>query len=406
MEQILIVTIGTITIVFVGLTLGVVLNKALREARDRYSRHRRRVIEPRVLAYAHGDDDFGKRVARRDRRIVQIILLDHLQRVRGVEHQRLGNAFSQMGFTDELLKRLESSRWWQRAAAAEKLGLAGAERAIEPLITLLQDDAPEVRIRAAKALGELGGPLASFELVAALNSPDRWSTIRIADILTGMGREVVSDLLDAFPQLAMRGRLAALDVLGRIRPLQASEWLVERLADEEADVRARACHALGCIGDPDSITPLTSALDDTDWPVRAMAAKALGRIRQVDSIRALCKKLRDEEWWVRSNAAHALVAIGKQGLQALEDMLTDSDTFARHQVILILEQAGVLDQRVLELASDNPIWRDRAEVFVRRFLAAGEVQRLRELEDVHPDSRARLALSVLLTGFVAKVEQG
>jgi len=405
MEQILIVTIGTIGIVFIGLAIGIVLNKARREARDSYGRHRRRAIEPRVLAFAHGNDNFSAQVAKRDRRIVRVILLDHLQRVRGLEHERLGAEFTRMGFTDELLEQLHSRHWWQRAAAAEKLGLAGAESATEPLIKLLDDDSPDVRIRSAKALGELGGPLASVQLVAALNNPDRWSTIRIADILTSMGREVVNDLLTTFPELAKRGKLAALDVIGRIRPLTAGSWLVERLSDEDADVRARACHALGCIGDPGWMRPLISALDDTEWPVRAMAAKALGKLRQVDSIHALSGKLRDEEWWVRSNAANALLLMGKPGLEALEKMLEDPDRYARHQVILMLEQAGVLDQRVSELATKDEAVRQKAQAFIRRFLETEEVKRLRELGDLHQDSRVRHALSRLLAEFPSDTEQ-
>ena len=79
-------------------------------------------------------------------------------------------------------------------------------------------------------------------------------------------KQVVEELTATFPSLVLPGKLAVLDILGRVRPLHAAPWLVERLDDPETDVRARACHALGCIGDPNRAYELTRALDDPDWP--------------------------------------------------------------------------------------------------------------------------------------------
>jgi HEAT repeat protein len=154
----------------------------------------------------------------------------------------------ELGFVDRFLVRLSASGWWRRAEAAENLGLAGAKRATAKLAAALEDDYPEVRLRAAKALGLVGGRAAVLPLVNALAEPNRWSTIRIADILTDMGHEVVRELMDAFPKLNPHAKLAALDIVGRIHALETVPWLLKRLADPERDVRARAAHALGAIG--------------------------------------------------------------------------------------------------------------------------------------------------------------
>jgi HEAT repeat protein len=346
MRQVLIVAILSLGALFVALTVLILVAKAWREDRQRRARELRRELEPKVLSYAHGnapslDSVIAGPLSGARRGVLERILLDHAQRVRGVEQRRLSRALDELGFVDDLIARLDSGLWWQRAEAAEKLGLSGVTRAREHLIPVMEDEVSEVRLRAAKALGELGGKASVREIVHALNEPNRWSTIRLADILTGMGRAVVDELTASFASLNLTGKLAALDILGRIRPLHVVPWLGRLLSDIEPDVRARACHALGCIGDPHTTPLLIRALEDEAWPVRAMAAKALGKIASPEAIEPLCKAMCDPQWWVRSNSAQALRRMGSRGAEALERMLDSDDTYAGHQAVSMLEQMGV-----------------------------------------------------------------
>jgi len=384
MRQAMILAILSLGTIFVALTVVILVAKAWREDRQRRARDLRRELEPKVLTYAHGnapslDSVIGGEVSGARRGVLEWILLDHAQRVRGVEHRRLSRAMDELGFVDDLIAQLGSSRWWQRAEAAEKLGLSGVTRAREHLIPVMQDEVSEVRLRAAKALGELGGKASVREIVHALNEPNRWSTIRLADILTGMGRTVVDELTMAFDSLTLTGKLAALDILGRIRPLHVVPWLGRRMSDSEPDVRARACHALGCIGDPHTTPLLVLALEDEAWPVRAMAAKALGKIASPEAIEPLCGAMHDQQWWVRSNSASALRSLGSRGAEALEGMLDCDDTYASHQAVLMLEQMGVVDRRARGLIGSSGNDRLRAEVFVKRLIAMGQTGRLRAL---------------------------
>lgn len=400
MHSALVVTVLAIAGSFLSLTLLIILGKGWREARDGWRRARRRVLEPVVLKYAHGDHAsllsvLGGAIASRDRVVVQSILLDHVARVRGVEHERLCRALDELGFVDDYLRALRGAHWWKRAEAAERLGLAAAQRATAQLAAALHDEAPEVRLRAANSLGLVGGRAAVLPLVKALSEPNRWSTIRIADILTGMKGEAVDELMDAFPSLNAHAKLAAIDILGRIHALPAVPWLLARLEDPQGDVRSRAAHALGAIGVVDAAPALRMALADPEWPVRAMAAKALGRIHDLDAIPSLCAALRDREWWVRANAAEALKLAGPKGIAALEGMLQDADLYAKHQACSMLEESGVLDRRVNELASNGP-GRSAATSMVSLFVHAGQISRLRELEASHPESAVRESLSRLL----------
>jgi HEAT repeat protein len=401
MHGILVVAILGLGAVFLGLTLLIVLNKAWREEVGRRRHESRLALEPHVLAWAHGAEPalipaLGRTVGRTERAVLEEILLDHAQRVRGAEHERLSRALEELGSIDALVRRLGSRRWWQRADAAEKLGLSGARRACEHLIPCMQDPVPEVRMRAAKALGALGGTSPVRELVHALNEPSRWSTIRLADILTAMGRGVVDELLSYFDSLKLPGKLAAPDILARIRPLHAVPWIEARLDDAEADVRARACHALGALGDPRTARHLVRALEDPAWPVRAMAAKALGRLGHGEAVEPLARALRDAEWWVRSNAARALRGLGPSGTAALERTLESEDRFAREQAVLMLEETGLIDQRVRGLLASEPVERDRAVWFVKRLVDIGQTGRLEVLAAESPSAGLREELAGLL----------
>ncbi len=401
MYRALVLSVLATGIVFLGLTLVIVVGKAWREAREARGRAVRRELEPRVLAYAHGTEPslmavLGRPIRRAERRVLERIFLDHVQRVEGIERERLARALDELGYVEEYVAGVGSPRWWRRAECAERLGLAGASRATGVLIRALDDEVSEVRLRAAKALGAVGGRAAVRPLLRALNEPNRWSTIRIGDILAGMGSPVVAELLDAFPDLSLHAKVAALDILGRVRSLEAVGWLRARLGDREPDIRARAAHALGQIGDLEAGADLVEALGDREWPVRAMAAKALGKLRCRQAVPRLAELLRDRQWWVRANAAEALRLMPPAGIEALERALADPDAYARHQACLMLEEAGVLEQRISALAGPDGPAREAAVELVRRFVAAGQTGRLRELAERHQAAEVRSALAALL----------
>ena len=409
MYRVLVVSILVTGGVFLGLTLAIVLNKAWREGLCTWRRARRTVLEPAVLAYAHGDHAsllpaLEGRVRRGDRRALEEVLLDHLERVRGIARERLGRALDELGYVDEYLAALRHHDWWRRADAAEKLGVAGAGRAVDALAAALHDEVHEVRLRAAKSLGTLGGVAAVLPLIGALSEPNRWSTIRVADVLTSLGPAVADEIMAAFPALNSNARIAAIDILASSRAMNAASWLRERLRDDEPDVRARACSALGAIDGPEAGSALQRALDDPQWCVRAMAARGLGRIRHEPAIPALCRALRDRRFWVRDNAARALRLMGDPGLGALSRMIGDHDGFAREQAVFMLEEAGVLDEAVDDIASPDGERQEAARTFLLRVLGVGKRSRVEDHAQRHPDPRVRTSLSALLASNAPRRE--
>jgi HEAT repeat protein len=395
------IAIGAVVAAFGLLLALIVATKARRQIRDLRRRRRRAALEPLVLRYGAARE--GSIAAllpgppgRLDRDVLEAILLDQIQAVRGSVRDRLVRACEELGLLDRQIALLASRRPWVRAEAAEKLGLMRSPRAAEPLARAMDDPVGEVRIRAARALGAVRGRAAVSKLVTALMEPNRWSAMRVADILTGMGEEAVADLMREMAHLPDPSRLLVIDIFGRVRSLRSIDTLRELLHDRVPDIRARAAHALGTIGDPGSVPALVAALADPEWPVRAMAAKALGRIPGDDAVRPLCGALTDSQWWVRANAAEALKGKGDEGHRALVSMLDSKDAYAREQAVLMLQESGVLDDYVARLSAPDKAERDRAVAVVARLVSLRRTDLLHEMAAGHPDSEVRRNLTVLL----------
>ncbi|MEW5806886.1 MAG: HEAT repeat domain-containing protein [Acidobacteriota bacterium] len=405
--QALLITVMIVGAIFIFLTLLIMGNKATRDLWAFYCRRRRRTLEPAILKYVNSESgDVGKYLSGLlrpfDSTIVEKILVDNAHVVKGTAKERITKAFEDLGYVDSYLKGLKSVRWWKRAQSAENLGVAESRRAIDPLAKLIADPVPEVRVRSAKALGNMKGIAAAKPLVQALAEPNRWSTIRIADILSSMGKEVVDELMQCFRECPIHAKIAAIDILGRIKSLHTVSFLVERLSDQNSDIRARAAHALGAIGDPSCYKELIVALEDKEWPVRAMAAKALGKIKVPEAIQPLCKILGDSQWWVRANTAEALKSMGDRGVEALFEMIDSRDNYASHQAVLMLQESGIMDEYLDKLSSkDDAVKKVALELFAK-LVRMKRTDLLEEAAHKHSNPAVRQILSDLLVSNLQK----
>ncbi|HYK11133.1 MAG TPA: HEAT repeat domain-containing protein [Gemmatimonadales bacterium] len=405
MQEFVGVLLGALSGLFLLVFSVVLVTKALREIRDGYERRRRALLLPSIVAYANGSEgqitDFVPTPLKRwERRVVEWLLLDHIRSLKGHAQARLALAFEQLGFVAQAHRQLTHRRWWVRVDGAEKLGRMLARSAVHDLVRLMDDPVPEVRLRAAKALGAIGGLEAVETLIAALKATDRWATLRIADILAGLGASAVEPLLEAFPRLPQAARVPAIDILGRLRSHLSLSLLRGLLADADANARARAANSLGLIGHPAVTQALIEALADPEWPVRAMSAKALGRIAGDDSVEPLRRALSDPEWWVRANAAESLRGKGEAGRRALMVALEGNDAFAAHKAAWMLQEAGVLDALLARLGEGNEDDRREARTVLRRLVTLGRTDLLQDIAARHPDAEVRREVGTLLQAQV------
>jgi HEAT repeat protein/energy-coupling factor transporter ATP-binding protein EcfA2 len=214
----------------------------------------------------------------------------------------------------------------------------------------LKDEDPEVRSRAAEALGLLGAtdPQTLQALREARKDEDPGVRSRAAEALGLLGApdpQTLQALREALKDEDLLVRIMAAEALGRLGAPdpQTLQALREALKDENLLVRSMAAVALGLLGatDPQTLETLREALKDENPRVRSRAAEVLGLLGATDpqTLQALREALKDENLLVRSMAAMALGRLGAtdpQTLQALREALKDEDPGVRDQVFNVL----------------------------------------------------------------------
>lgn len=156
------------------------------------------------------------------------------------------------------------------------------------------------------------GVLLCFILVASSCSSPRTSA------------ELLSDLNSDDPQTRLRAAVA----LAEREDTAALQPLLDFLRSEDGDIRRKAALALGQLGDERAVEPLVIALNDEDWEDRWAAAEAFQSIpdsRAVNPlIAALAIAATSNDHTLTSEACKALVAIGQPSIQPLIDMMVEN----------------------------------------------------------------------------------
>jgi HEAT repeat protein/beta-lactamase regulating signal transducer with metallopeptidase domain len=226
--------------------------------------------------------------------------------------------------TNPMVQALHSSNPAERAAAACSLGRAGAAEAMPALIGLLGDDTPIDRVDCWT-----GGDWNPAIGVLKHASPGEQAAIALA----AMGQRAVEPLVAVLDNGNPVVRRNAAWAIGEIRGGSgtnrsiAAEPLIIALSDSDSWVRVAAAFSLGEMRPRRAKEALIAALGDASWNVREMAARALGEMKTregVESLNALL--LRDENERVRRKAAWALGEIRDPlALEALTAALEDQD---------------------------------------------------------------------------------
>ncbi len=198
-----------------------------------------------------------------------------------------------------------------RARAAEALGELKAEAATEPLVQLLSDPVGEVRGAAATALGSVGVPNTSLPLLAALvadcRREDSNEAVRMAMI------EAIARLSDGSkPELAKALNELPRPVASRLALALERHGVVESCLTEPEYEEWEGLFG-GFISRVASLgvgRPFLEHLDSAEEWVRLRAAVALGHSHDGASLPAVSALLGDPEASVRERAVEALAADG------------------------------------------------------------------------------------------------
>lgn len=315
--------------------LSVVLAAAIALRRSLRERSRRRTLalaEPyrQQLVRLVMDDEPNHRqfdmllsVDERTWRALEPIVVAMVRKLRGEARGALVNLLFRRGTIARHARRLRQHGAVGRARSAELLGLLGEHAPRAELERLLAGDRyPEVRIVAARALGEIGNPQSAPALLAASVGARAVPLRIVARSLDRLGPGAASALVDAMRHSDPTVRAIAAEILGLAGTVTAVGVLASHLHhDPDDDVRIRSARALGRIGVPSAIASLRRCVvPEEPVGLRAVAARAIGDIGGAEAVRLLGRLLADEHHVVASNAARALGGLGPAALTALREV--------------------------------------------------------------------------------------
>ncbi len=239
------------------------------------------------------------------------VIFDLLPNLSGEPKTRLAAVATESGIADWALRWCYSRRWYMRLRGAEVLSVLGQTG---PALILLEDDRPEVRMRAVEWASMLPDPAELEMLCLMLGDPDPGVRFTVMDCLLRIGGEVVEPLIRAIeggtgPEVTA----AAMRVASGIGDHRLAELAIRHCRDPRTGVRAAAAAACGSVGGQVAAETLVSLLDDPDQEVRREAVNSLGRMNSWASSPGVARLLGDPEWSVRRAAAVALDGFGPLG---------------------------------------------------------------------------------------------
>jgi HEAT repeat protein len=311
-----------------------------------YARRRERVLTPWVLRALDDPDAVAplRRVLRLfDRLVVRTILLRLALDLRGDEARAIADLYRGLGLLEDELRALSAWRAGRRAAAASNLATLRMPRIQRRLVRALEDPERRVRIALIRALGEIGDRQALLALIPRLGEKSPTVVRQVEQVLVDRGREVVAEIVAygaTTPKL--RGRRAAVEVLGLLRAPAAADLLLDLVRATDRELRIRSVKAAAAIGDPRFLDHFHALLGDPVWEVRCQAAKGLGALGSPTSVERLLMVLADRHWWVRFYAAVALAELGDAGHKALEAATEDAEPLVRDMARYLVARGPML----------------------------------------------------------------
>jgi HEAT repeat protein len=195
----------------------------------------------------------------------------------------------------------DASRRTAARSALVKMGTLSVLALIDVLIT----SPPPVQQDAAWALAAIGEE-AVPPLLRALQGRDDAARTAILQTIHHIGDAAVMQLLALLFDEALDLRLAAAWALGRIGAPNAVLGLLRALKDGEDLMRWAAARALGEIGDEAASRPLLRALEDPNGAVRIEAASSLARMGVIAGLIAAFRSPREEARWAAGIGLSAL----------------------------------------------------------------------------------------------------
>jgi len=229
------------------------------------------------------------------------------------------------------LRKLKSDDWKKKEQAIEVLNRSKESKAVKPLLAMLQDRNPQIRVTAVKALGVIGKVDTVEQIALALRDNISYVRIEAAKSLGEIGS------LQAMMPLAAALVATPKDVsnstflenvtrsLVKIGGLPAVAPLAAMLTGGDYKAHWEAMRMQGGFSGPPTVEPLIAIISDRkmDYISQILAKEALGAIGP-SALASLIESLKNENDIGRESAAWALGRIADtRAIEPLMVMLVE-----------------------------------------------------------------------------------
>lgn len=293
--------------------------------------------------------------------------------ITGRLRNRMQRAFRDLDLVEPAQGWLRSPFGGKRTKACYLLGLIKSG-GTTGLTDALEDRNVRVVSAAVIALGERGLPSTVprlLNLFSHCSYPHAWL---IAAVLPSFG----SGVYPYVKQLLLPGRLSTeklvllLKVVADFKSTESMKELdlIYRTSDD-LDVRISALNAIGKINDLAAVKTMFDTLTSEQWQLRATACRIVGDMSLKGAVYRLIPLIKDRNWYVRRNAVLALASLGKLGITSLFTYLDIDDRYARDMIVRVLEERGVIEKAVTDLADQSSERRREARRRIKLILDKG-----------------------------------
>lgn len=230
---------------------------------------------------------------------------------------------------------------YERERAMYALGQMGDVRALDPLMTALEDPNWKMQEYALRALRNIGKPAAD-RLIHALDSDNANVRENILRILGGIDDERALDGLIKMAQAQdATTRFRAVEALCKYEDSRVVPVLIKSLDDPVWGIRFHAARALGPLADSRAVEPLIARLNDPDERVLEYVQKSLGQFKDEQAVDAFIRHLDSENTLVVKNVLRILGGIGDvRAVDPVLAMLSSDDASLRVAAVKALGRLG------------------------------------------------------------------
>ena len=228
---------------------------------------------------------------------------------------------------------------WQAAGALAKIGDPRAVRPLLETLQRESDWGASRIGDTLAAFGSAAVPdLARYALLSDPSMTSATNHLPLVARVLGIIGDVRAEpaMLSALESEDNELRIRAAAALGMVGSLACVPALRRALRDPEWEVRAQAAAALGRQMDSRAIDSLRVSLRDENWWVRQNSAQALSEIP--GGIAALVESLEDEDRFARDAAIERLMAMGlvRKAVDAVKDgSATEQDRYLVRQLVVL-----------------------------------------------------------------------